>query len=134
MIVTPPDPVPTAEARAALPAEVPMADAVHNIAHASLLVLGLATGDLSLVGARAGGPASTSRAASTSTRARWSWCGGPREFGAVGRVDLRRRADRAVLDPLGADRARPRGAAGGGGDCEVRRVQFAPGGADVTAL
>ena len=33
-------PVPTVEARAALPAEVPMADAVHNVAHASLLVLG----------------------------------------------------------------------------------------------
>ena len=42
--------VPTAEARAALPAEVPMADAVHNVGHASLLVLGLAQDDLSLVG------------------------------------------------------------------------------------
>ena len=42
VLAIPPDPVPTAEARAALPAEVPMADAVHNVAHASLLVLGLA--------------------------------------------------------------------------------------------
>jgi homoserine kinase len=41
--------VPTAEARAALPAEVPLADAVHNVAHASLLVLGLAQGDWDLV-------------------------------------------------------------------------------------
>jgi homoserine kinase len=41
--------VPTAEARAALPAEVPMADAVFNVAHASLLVLGLAQGDWDLV-------------------------------------------------------------------------------------
>ena len=40
----------TAEARAALPAEVPMADAVFNVAHASLLVLGLAREDLELVG------------------------------------------------------------------------------------
>src|SRR3954453_22027162 len=49
VIVTPPGPVPTTEARAALPAEVPIADAVHNTAHAALLVLGLAKGDLSLV-------------------------------------------------------------------------------------
>ena len=41
--------VPTAEARAALPAEVPIGDAVHNVAHAALLVLGLARDDLSLV-------------------------------------------------------------------------------------
>ena len=41
--------MPTAEARAALPAEVPLADAVHNVAHAALLVLGLARDDLSLV-------------------------------------------------------------------------------------
>jgi homoserine kinase len=39
----------TAEARAALPDEVPLADAVHNVAHAALLVLGLARDDMSLV-------------------------------------------------------------------------------------
>jgi homoserine kinase len=39
----------TREARAALPAEVPMADAVHNVSHAALLVLGLAQGDWDLV-------------------------------------------------------------------------------------
>jgi homoserine kinase len=41
--------VPTAAARAALPAEVPMADAVFNTAHAALLMLGLARGDWDLV-------------------------------------------------------------------------------------
>ena len=40
----------TKEARAALPGDVPMADAVANIAHASLLTLGLARGDWDLVG------------------------------------------------------------------------------------
>jgi len=40
----------TEAARAALPAEVPLEDAVHNVAHAALLVLGLARDDLSLVG------------------------------------------------------------------------------------
>jgi len=39
----------TKTARAALPASVPMADAVFNTAHGALLILGLATGDLDLV-------------------------------------------------------------------------------------
>ncbi len=42
--------VPTAEARSAMPAEVPLLDAVHNVGRASLLVLGLASDDLSLIG------------------------------------------------------------------------------------
>jgi homoserine kinase len=42
--------VPTAEARAAMPAEVPIGDAVHNVGHAALLVLGLARDDFSLIG------------------------------------------------------------------------------------
>ena len=41
--------VATADARAALPADVPMQDAAFNVAHASLLVLGLAQGDWDLV-------------------------------------------------------------------------------------
>ncbi len=49
VLVVPDRAVRTAKARAALPPEVPMADAVHNVAHASLLVLGLARGDLDLV-------------------------------------------------------------------------------------
>ena len=47
--VVPGEAVRTAQARAALPAEVPMADAVHNVAHGALLVLGLARGDWDLV-------------------------------------------------------------------------------------
>jgi len=49
IVVVPEDPVRTKEARAALPAEVPMADAVFNVAHASMLVLGLARGEWDLV-------------------------------------------------------------------------------------
>jgi homoserine kinase len=49
IVVVPDDPVRTKEARAALPAEVPMADAVFNVAHASMLVLGLARGEWDLV-------------------------------------------------------------------------------------
>jgi homoserine kinase len=47
--VVPADPVPTGEARAALPAEVPFADATFNAAHAATLALGLARGDLALI-------------------------------------------------------------------------------------
>lgn len=42
-------PVRTAQARAALPAEVPLADAVFNVAHVAKLVLGLATSDWDLI-------------------------------------------------------------------------------------
>ncbi len=50
LAVVPDQAVRTRAARAALPEQVPMADAVFNIAHAALLTLGLARGDWDLVG------------------------------------------------------------------------------------
>jgi homoserine kinase len=47
--VVPEQPVRTAEARRAIPAQVPIEQAVFNVAHASLLTLGLARGDWDLV-------------------------------------------------------------------------------------
>jgi homoserine kinase len=49
IVVVPPEEVSTERAREALPAEVPLADAVANIASASRLVLGLQRADLDLV-------------------------------------------------------------------------------------
>ncbi|RKQ93871.1 homoserine kinase [Solirubrobacter pauli] len=49
LLVVPEQAVRTAKAREALPSRIPMSDAVFNIAHASMLVLGLARGDLGLV-------------------------------------------------------------------------------------
>jgi homoserine kinase len=49
VIVVPEHEVATTDARAALPAEVPLGEAVQNVGHAALLVLGLAKGDLSLI-------------------------------------------------------------------------------------
>jgi homoserine kinase len=49
VVVVPDAAVRTKAARAALPPEVPMGDAVFNVSRASLLVLGLARGDLDLV-------------------------------------------------------------------------------------
>lgn len=47
--VVPAERVPTGEARAALPAQVPLGDATFNVAHAATLALGLARGDLALI-------------------------------------------------------------------------------------
>ena len=49
ILVVPHKHVRTAKARAAMPAQVPLTDAVHNVGHASMLVLGLAQGDWDLV-------------------------------------------------------------------------------------
>jgi homoserine kinase len=51
VLVIPADPVPTAQARAALSPTVAREDAVFNVAYASLLTLGLARGDWDLVSA-----------------------------------------------------------------------------------
>jgi homoserine kinase len=51
VLVVPDEPVRTEAARAALPELVPMADAVFNVGQASLLTLGLATGDWETVAA-----------------------------------------------------------------------------------
>jgi homoserine kinase len=49
VVVVPPDPVATAAAREALPASVSLEDATYNVAHASVLALGLARQDLALI-------------------------------------------------------------------------------------
>jgi homoserine kinase len=49
VLVVPEEAVPTEAARAALPSEVPIRDAVFNVAHGALLMLGLGTGDWELI-------------------------------------------------------------------------------------
>jgi homoserine kinase len=49
LAVVPAEAVRTHAARAALPAQVPVADAIFNVAHAALLTLGLAKGDWDLL-------------------------------------------------------------------------------------
>jgi homoserine kinase len=51
VLVIPNEPVRTADARAALPATVPLADAAFNVASASTLMLGLARSDWDLISA-----------------------------------------------------------------------------------
>jgi homoserine kinase len=49
VLVIPDDQVPTEQARAVMPSEVPVADAVANVAAASQLVLGIERSDLALI-------------------------------------------------------------------------------------
>ncbi|MGI8571695.1 MAG: homoserine kinase [Solirubrobacteraceae bacterium] len=51
VLVVPEEAVRTAQARAALPASIALADAVFNVAHASMLTLGLASADWDLIAA-----------------------------------------------------------------------------------
>jgi homoserine kinase len=51
VLVVPAQAVRTERARAALPASVPLCDAVFNVAHAAMLTLGLVTGDWDLIAA-----------------------------------------------------------------------------------
>lgn len=133
VLAIPPHPVATAAARAALPSEIPLADAVHNTAHAALLVLGLATGDLDLVSRGLSDRIHQDRRAALYPRSMELLCDAGK-LGALGASISG--AGPAVLfwchwQETGSLHERLRRAAP---DCEVRRVRFAPAGADVRAL
>jgi homoserine kinase len=133
VLAIPAEQVSTVEARAALPTEVPIADAVHNTAHAALLVLGLARGDLDLVARGLSDRIHQPRRAALYPRS-MELLGGARELGAIGASISG--AGPTVLfwcdwQQTGALFERLRAEAR---DCEVRRARFAPGGADVRAL
>ena len=82
--VVPSEAVPTGEARAALPDEVPLADATFNVAHAATLALGLARGDLALIARGLEDRLHQPRRGATSIRARWTWWSGRGDLGALG--------------------------------------------------
>jgi homoserine kinase len=133
VIVVPGYEVATGEARAAIPAELPLGEAVGNMGHAALLVLGLSKGDLSLISRgltdaihqprrrhlypesmelieRAGDLGALGATISGAGPTVLLWC----HWEQTG----------AVVERLNAD------APGG----QVRRVTFEPGGADVSEL
>lgn len=133
VIAVPPSRVPTVEARAALPAELPLEDAVQNVAHASLLVLGLARADFDLIARGLADRIHQPRRAHLYPRS-MELVARARELGALGATISG--AGPAVLfwshfEQTGGlyDALRSEAA-----DCELRRVQFDPSGADVRAL
>lgn len=133
VVAIPPEPVATAEARAALPYEVPMADAVHNVGHAALLVLGLQRNDLDLIARGLEDRLHQPRRERLYPRS-MELLNRATELGAVGASISG--AGPAVLfwvhwQQTGSLMDAVRKAAP---ECDVRRVQFAPGGADVREL
>jgi homoserine kinase len=124
----------TSKARAVLPAEVPLADAVFNVAHASLLVLGLAQGRLDLV-ARGLSDRLHQPCRATLYPESMAILERARKLGALGAtisgagptvlVWSVYDATAGVVERLRAETA---------GWAEVRRVPFEPMGADVRAL
>jgi homoserine kinase len=133
VIAIPPHEVPTADARAALPDQLPLADAVHNVGHASLLLLGLATDDFSLIARGLADRIHQPRRRHLYPRS-MELVEGATELGAVGATISG--AGPTVLfwchwEQTGALMERLRSDAP---DCEIRRVAFAAGGADVREL
>jgi homoserine kinase len=133
VLVVPDEEVATADARAAMPAEVPLADAVDNVGHAALLVLGLAQGDLSLIARGLADSLHQPRRRHLYPRS-MELVEGAAEMGALGATISG--AGPTVLfwchwEQTGAVVERLRGAAGG---ARVERVGFAAGGADVSEL
>jgi homoserine kinase len=112
---------------------VPLADAVYNVARASLLVLGLARADFDLVARGLADRIHQPRRQSLYPRS-MELVGRAREMGALGATISGAgpavlfwshfEQTGALLDALRAEAP----------DCDVRRVQFDPSGADVRAL
>ena len=133
VVAIPDHEVPTAEARAAMPAELPLEEAVHNVGHAALLVLGLAKDDFSLIGRGLRDLMHQPRRRSLYPRS-MELIERAEELGAVGATIsgagpavlfwCHWQQTGTVMEQLKAEAA----------DCEIRRVTFAPGGADVREL
>jgi homoserine kinase len=133
VVAIPPDPVPTEAARAALPEEVPMADAVHNVGRTALLVLGLQRNDLDLVARGLEDRLHQPRRESLYPRS-MELVRKAQELGAVGASIsgagptvlfwIHWQQTGAVMDAVRQEAP----------ECDVRRVQFLPHGADVKEL
>lgn len=133
VLATPPGEVPTAAARATMPAEVPLGEAVHNVARASLLVLGIARGELGLISRGLGDLLHQPRrrplyprSMELLERAGGAGALGATISGAGPSVLFWAEADRAasVEERLRAEAP----------DCELRRVTFSPGGVEASEL
>jgi homoserine kinase len=134
LLVVPGQAVRTARAREALPSRIPVQDAVFNIAHASLLVLGLARADLSLVARGLGDRIHQPRRAHLYPRS-WELVQNAKSLGALGATISG--AGPTVLvwcdfASTSAVAAKLRELAEGW--AQVLRVPFAATGADVRSL
>jgi len=134
VLVVPHEPVRTAAARAALPPEVPIGDAVFNVAHAGLLVLGLVRGDWELVARGLDDRLHQPRRAHLYPRS-MELVAGARELGALGATISG--AGPTVLVWCAYEATGPvvgRLAEACEGWADVRHVAFEPRGGDVVSL
>jgi homoserine kinase len=134
IVVIPPDEVSTRRAREAIPAEVPLADAVANVSAAALLVLGLRSSDLDLVSRGLTDCIHQPRRRELYPRS-MEVVDAARELGALGATISG--AGPTVLVWTTWQEAGGVAAALGercGGWAEVRRLPFSPLGADVPEL
>ena len=123
------------KAREALPSRIPVPDAVFNIAHASLLVLGLARGDLGLVARGLGDRIHQPRRAHLYPRS-WELVQNAKGLGALGATISGAGPTVLVWCDFGVHRRRAAGACDelAEGWAEVLRVPFTAAGADVRSL
>jgi homoserine kinase len=125
--------VPTTAAREAMPAELPLEEAVHNVGHAALLVLGLAKDDFSLIGRGLRDLMHQPRRRELYPQS-MELVDRAEELGAVGATIsgagptvlfwCHWQQTGNIVERLKAEVS----------ECEIRRVTFAPGGADVRDL
>jgi homoserine kinase len=133
VLVIPQGEVVTGEARAAMPTEVPLIDAVHNVGRASLLILGLARDDFSLIGRGLHDRLHQPRRLALYPRS-MELVERAEELGAVGATIsgagptvlfwCHWEQTGSLVERLGTEAA----------GAEIRRVAFSPGGADVREL
>jgi homoserine kinase len=134
VLFIPHETVRTQQARAALPDEVPMADAVFNVAHASLLTLGLTTGNWDLVARGLDDRLHQPRRASLYPRS-YDLLQRAAELGALG-ATISGAGPTVLFWSHYEQTARlvARLTEAAGDDAQVMRVPFEPQGADVVAL
>ena len=126
--------VPTADARAALPEQVPMADAVANVAAASQLVLGIERSDLALIARGLADRLHQPARASLYPRSMEVVADAAR-LGAIG-ASISGAGPTVLVWTYWQDTGKVSAALGErlGGWAEVRRIPFSPLGADVPEL
>lgn len=134
IMVVPERAVRTSQARAALPAEVPLAAAVYNVAAVSRLILGLASGDVELLASGLGDRLHQPYRAHLYPRSAQLVARAP-ELGALG-ATISGAGPTVVVWVREADAERVAAALRGqsAGWAEVMRVPFEPAGASVSVI
>jgi len=134
LVVIPPEEVSTERARAAIPAELPLADAVANVSAAAMLVLGLRSADLDLLARGLGDSIHQERRRDLYPRS-MEIVDSARDLGALG-ATISGAGPTVLVWTTWQDAGNVAAALEErcGGWAEVKRLPFSPLGADVPEL